>query len=138
MSEGSAADSPPGVGGELTVFGLPTGETDRERPRLRARAAASTEKAVRTLGFTPSLRMEGRTGTDVPRAIADDAAAVVELSNVARHAHASGVHRGGLRDLAERAHCHGGNLTVGPGGKGGTRGEGKAPLPPGDDGGGRR
>ncbi|SCE07016.1 Histidine kinase-like ATPase domain-containing protein [Streptomyces sp. DvalAA-14] len=130
-----------------TIFGLRAKEADRKRLSLRARAVTAVESAARTLGFTPSLRMEGLIDTDVPQTVAEDVVAVLEeaLSNVARHAHASAVEvslavspgrltvtvaddgtglpeggrRSGLRNLAERADRRGGEMTAG-GGDGGS------------------
>jgi signal transduction histidine kinase len=132
-----------------TIFGLRTHETGAAEG-LRARTATAVGEAAEGLGFTPVLRMEGLLDTDVPRAVADDvvAALVEALSNVARHAQADAVdvslvvqdgrltltvtddgvglapgrpHRGGLRNLAERAMLLGGELTAEPAPEGGTR-----------------
>jgi signal transduction histidine kinase len=48
---------------------------------------------VPSLGFTPSLRLEGLLDTDVPADLAEDVLAVLEeaLSNVSRHASAKTV-----------------------------------------------
>lgn len=144
-----------------TIFGLRAKEADRKRLSLRARAVTAVESAARTLGFTPSLRMEGLIDTDVPQTVAEDVVAVLEeaLSNVGRHARASAVEvsltvasgrlavtvaddgiglpeqgrRSGLRNLAERAAHRGGLMTSGPRDGGGTRLVWQVPLsPPGD------
>jgi signal transduction histidine kinase len=141
-----------------TIFGLRAKEADRKRLSLRARAVTAAESAARTLGFTPSVRMEGLIDTDVPQAVAEDVVAVLEeaLSNVARHAQASAVEisltvssgrlalsvsddgvglpeqgrRSGLRNLAERAEHRGGDMTAAAREEGGTRLLWRVPLPP--------
>ncbi|WP_405586185.1 GAF domain-containing protein [Streptomyces sp. NBC_01190] len=140
-----------------TIFGLRAKEADRSRLSLRARAVTAVEAAARTLGFTPSLRMEGLIDTDVPQAVAEDVVAVLAeaLSNVARHAGASAVgvslivsagrlavtvtddgvglppdgRRSGLRNLAERAERRGGEMVAGPAEQRGTRLLWQVPLP---------
>ncbi|NEB76371.1 GAF domain-containing sensor histidine kinase [Streptomyces sp. SID14478] len=140
-----------------TVFGLRAHDPRALADGLRARTSRTAEEAVATLGFTPSLLMEGLLDTDVPRAMADTVVAVLSeaLSNVARHAHASstditlvvrkerltltvtddgvgittGGHRGGLRNLNERAQKAGGALTVTTSSEGGTQLSWTAPLP---------
>ncbi|GHF34568.1 sensor histidine kinase [Streptomyces morookaense] len=127
------------------IFGLRAREAAPQHG-LRTRVVQKTGEAGRILGFAPSLRMEGLLDTQVPRAAAEDAAAVLEeaLANVARHAQATSVdvsvvntgeqlvvtvadngvgipeggRRSGLRNLAERAEQHGGALefTGRPGG----------------------
>ncbi|WP_333766737.1 sensor histidine kinase [Streptomyces sp. IBSBF 2435] len=139
-----------------TIFGLRAKEADRERLSLRARTVSAVESAARTLGFTPSLRMEGLIDTDVPQAVAEDVVAVLEesLSNVVRHARASAVEvslavspglltvtvadngvglprqgrRSGLRNLAERAERHRGDMAAAPADGGGTRLVWRVPL----------
>lgn len=139
-----------------TIFALRAKEADRLRLSLRARAVTAAESAARTLGFTPSLRMEGLIDTDVPQSVAEDVVAVLEeaLSNVARHARASAVEvrmavsagrlavtvaddgvglpeqgrRSGLANLAERARRHGGEMTAGARDGGGTRLVWQVPL----------
>ncbi|WP_328912220.1 MULTISPECIES: sensor histidine kinase [unclassified Streptomyces] len=141
-----------------TIFGLRSHDSGRASQGLRARAAKAVEEAARTLGFTPSLRMEGLIDTDVPGAVADDALAVLAeaLSNVARHARASGAEvslvvgagvltvtvtddgvgltdggrRSGLGNLAERAERLGGEFRIGPGPQGGTRLVWRVPASP--------
>lgn len=141
-----------------TIFALRAKEADRLRLSLRARAVTAAESAARTLGFTPSLRMEGLIDTDVPQSVAEDVVAVLEeaLSNVARHARASAVEvrmavsagrlavtvaddgvglpeqgrRSGLANLAERARRHGGEMTAGARDGGGTRLVWQVPLSP--------
>ncbi|GHI86008.1 GAF domain-containing sensor histidine kinase [Streptomyces xanthophaeus] len=141
-----------------TIFGLREHEVPGVTPKLRLRASQAVEEAARTLGFTPALRMEGLIDTDVPSPTADAALAVIgeALTNVARHANAGraevslsavegvltvlvtddgvglveGGRRSGLRNLAERAECLGGELSVsapGPTGRG-TKLEWRVPL----------
>ncbi|WUX72129.1 GAF domain-containing protein [Streptomyces sp. NBC_01429] len=132
-----------------TIFGLRSHTTGGARQGLRLRITLLVEQAVRSLGFTPSLRMEGLVDTDVPQETGEHAVAVLNeaLSNVARHAHATGVevslvvregrltltvtdngagiapggHRGGLENLASRARSLGGEMTVTAPEEGGTR-----------------
>ncbi|WP_340557283.1 sensor histidine kinase [Streptomyces sp. GSL17-111] len=123
---------------------------------LRVRVAQLLEQAAGTLGFTPSLRMEGLVDTSVPADTAEHVTAVLAeaLSNVARHAGARGVdvalvvgggqvalsvtddgvglraggRRSGLRNLAERAERLGGTLELGASDAGGTRLRWTVPL----------
>lgn len=141
-----------------TIFGLRAKEADRKRLSLRARAVTAIESAARTLGFTPSLRMEGLIDTDVPQPVAEDVVAVLEeaLSNVTRHAQATAAEvslivssgqlavtvtdngtglpeqgrRSGLRNLAERAAHRGGDMTAAARQDGGTRLVWRVPLSP--------
>ncbi|MFE3602969.1 GAF domain-containing protein [Streptomyces sp. NPDC059096] len=131
-----------------TIFGLRSRETERA-PGLRARTTTVVEEAVRALGFTPAVRMEGLIDTDVPVATGDHVVAVLReaLSNIGRHAHADAAEvslvvrdglltltvsdngtgiapdgrRSGLDNLARRAEGLGGGLTVGVRRRGGTR-----------------
>ncbi|MCM2430094.1 sensor histidine kinase [Streptomyces sp. RKAG337] len=75
-----------------TIFGLRSRETGAEHT-LRARTVRAASDAFATLGFTPSVRMEGLLDTQVPREVADHVMAVLaeSLSNVAKHAHATRV-----------------------------------------------
>ncbi|WP_372351627.1 GAF domain-containing protein [Streptomyces sp. KL116D] len=141
-----------------TIFGLREQDAPPTGAGLRLRTVRAIEEAARVLGFTPALRMEGLLDVDVPRAVADDALAVLgeALTNVARHARASSAevaltvrgrsltlavaddgigitseadsHRSGLANLTARAQRRGGTLTVGPGKGGGTHLEWKVPL----------
>jgi signal transduction histidine kinase len=141
-----------------TIFGLRAKEADRKRLSLRARAVTAVESAAGTLGFTPSLRMEGLIDTEVPRTVAEDVIAVLEeaLSNTARHAQASAAEvsltvssgwldvtvtdngtglpeqgrRSGLHNLAERARHLGGDLSAAAREEGGTRLAWRVPLSP--------
>jgi signal transduction histidine kinase len=146
-------------GGSGAIFGLRAKEAGRSPQGLRARAAACTEEATRTLGFAPALRMEGLLDTDVPPAVTDDAVAMLTeaLSNAARHARASAVEvtvavaRGtltvtvtddgvglppdgrrssGLANLAARARRLNGTLETGAGPVRGTRLVWTVPLAP--------
>ncbi|MGK5731018.1 GAF domain-containing protein [Streptomyces sp. URMC 124] len=130
-----------------TIFGLRARET-APRHGLRTRVVQTVGGAATLLGFAPSLRMEGLLDTRVPHAVTDDAVAVLEeaLTNVVRHARATSAgvavvndgrelvltvtddgvgtpgegRRSGLRNLAERAARHGGQLVLSapPGGDG--------------------
>ncbi|MGW7241919.1 sensor histidine kinase [Streptomyces sp. NPDC054804] len=120
-----------------TIFGLRARE-GTSGAGLRGRAVRVVGEAAPTLGFAPSVRMEGLIDTDVPKKIADYAVAVLSeaLTNVARHARADRTEvalttdgrelvltvkdngmgiapegrRSGLRNLAERAEELGGRL----------------------------
>ncbi|SEG87576.1 Histidine kinase [Actinacidiphila yanglinensis] len=139
-----------------TIFGLRSHDLEQRTEGLRSQVAAGVERAADTLGFTPSLRMEGLIDTEVPPAIMEEAVAVLgeALSNVARHARASSVAvalevahgtlsltvrddgvgiaeqagRSGLRNLAERAERLGGTFQVGPAPDRGTRLVWRVPL----------
>lgn len=139
-----------------TIFGLRSHGTGPAGRGLRVRVAEVVEESVRSLGFTPALRMEGLVDTDVPPAVADDVVAVLgeALSNVARHARASsaevslvvgsgvvtatvvddgvgispGGRRSGLNNLAERAEKLGGGLSIESPEGGGSRLVWRVPL----------
>ncbi|MEU5208709.1 GAF domain-containing protein [Streptomyces sp. NPDC020742] len=139
------------------IFGLRAPATGRAAQRLRSRTVAAVDRATRTLGFTPSLRMEGLIDTDVPADTADQVLAVLgeALCNTARHAHAGAAEvslvvrdreltltvrddgvgipeegrRSGLRNLAKRAEAMGGEMTVESPAEGGTRLVWHVPLP---------
>ncbi|MFI9722670.1 GAF domain-containing protein [Streptomyces sp. NPDC052396] len=130
-----------------TIFGLRARETAPQHG-LRTRVLQTVNEAGGTLGFAPSLRMEGLLDIEVPRPVADDVVAVLgeALTNVTRHAHAGtvdvsvvndgrelavtvtdngvgipeGARRSGLRNLAERAKNHGGELRLTAPSDGGT------------------
>lgn len=140
-----------------TIFGLREhpGATGQG---LRAQVDRTVGEAVAALGFSPSLRMEGLLDTQVPTDVAEHVVAVLSeaLSNVARHARAGrcevtlgtdgrrvrltvtddgqGIpgrsHRGGLRNLAERAARLGGTLELGTPPAGGTALTWDVPLRP--------
>ncbi|MEU7103768.1 GAF domain-containing protein [Streptomyces sp. NPDC046215] len=73
-----------------TIFGLRTTGGGRGGPSLRRDMAETAQAAARTLGFPPSLRIEGPVDTDVPAELAEQVLAVAAeaLSNAARHARA--------------------------------------------------
>ena len=130
-----------------TIFGLRTREGGAGSG-LRARVVRVAGETAQTLGFAPSVRMEGLLDTDVPGDIADHAVAVLSeaLTNIARHARAGradvvlatdgreirltvsddGVgippegRRSGLRNMAERARQLGGAFELGNPSEGGT------------------
>ncbi|AUY47685.1 GAF domain-containing protein [Streptomyces sp. CB01881] len=139
-----------------TIFGLRLRESGPAATGLRSRVVEVIERAARTLGFTPGLRMSGLLDVTVPAEIADAAVAVLEeaLSNVARHANAgsaevtltagtelsltvtddgvglpAGGRRSGLANLADRAAALSGTFTAGPRTEsGGTALEWRVPL----------
>lgn len=140
-----------------TIFALRAGDSGRAGQGLRARTVATVERAARTLGFQPSLRMGGLIDTDVPAGTAEQVIAVLgeALSNVARHARATAVDislvvgkgqvnlvvsdngvgmpghggsRSGLDNLARRAEELGGEMSVGEPAQGGTRLSWRVPL----------
>ncbi|WP_236652002.1 sensor histidine kinase [Streptacidiphilus neutrinimicus] len=76
-----------------SIFGLRSHASAQESAGLRARLVETVSRFVPTLGFTPSLRLEGLLDTDVPADLADDVLAVLEeaLSNASRHAEAKAV-----------------------------------------------
>ncbi|MET8743606.1 GAF domain-containing protein [Streptomyces sp. NPDC004728] len=140
-----------------TIFGLRASGPGRAGQGLRARTAATVERAARTLGFQPSLRMGGLIDTDVPAGTAEQVIAVLgeALSNVVRHARATAVDislvvgkgevnlivsdngvgmpghngsRSGLDNLARRAEKLGGEMIVGEPVQGGTRLSWRVPL----------
>ncbi|MFJ4534258.1 sensor histidine kinase [Streptomyces nigrescens] len=139
-----------------TIFGLRTTGDGRGGPSLRRDLTEAVRGATGTLGFAPSLRIDGPVDATVPDALAEQllAVAVEALSNAARHARAhrldlvltvddavtltvtdDGVgvgaarHTGGLANLRARAEMYGGRLTVGAPASGGTRLVWSAPLP---------
>ncbi|TVL91569.1 GAF domain-containing sensor histidine kinase [Streptomyces sp. SAJ15] len=73
-----------------TIFGLRTAGVGPGGPSLRHGMAEAVRSAARTLGFTPSLRIEGPVDTNVPPELAEHVLAVAAeaLSNAARHARA--------------------------------------------------
>lgn len=139
-----------------TIFALRT--TGDGGPSLRRRMAETAQGAARTLGFPPSLRIEGPADTNVPDELAEQILAVTAeaLSNATRHAGArrvdvalvvddhvtltvtddgvgigggGGHHTGGLANMRSRAELHDGSLTVESGAAGGTRIVWRVPLP---------
>lgn len=123
---------------------------------LRTEVRALVDAAAESLGFRPTLVLDGPIDSAVPEALRGDLLAVVQeaLSNVVRHAGASTVRvavgvgpdglsvsvqddgigpdgiqeRGGLVNLRERAGGHGGTCTVRPETGGGTTVEWCVPL----------
>jgi signal transduction histidine kinase len=76
-----------------SIFGLRSRASAQESAGLRARLVDVVSRFVPTLGFTPSLRLEGLLDTDVPADLAEDVLAVLQeaLSNASRHASAKAV-----------------------------------------------
>ncbi|GAU67274.1 putative two-component histidine kinase [Streptomyces sp. NBRC 110611] len=125
-----------------TIFELRSAGDHRGGTGLRRRMAETARLAAQSLGFTPSLRIEGPVDSSVPDELAAHVLAVTAeaLSNTARHASArradvvlvaadtgeglaltvtdDGVgigaaeHTGGLANMRSRAEQHGGTLTV--------------------------
>jgi signal transduction histidine kinase len=114
---------------------------------LTAEISAICESATVTLGFAPTLTVQGSTSA-IPEQVAADLLAVIRegLSNAARHAHSTQVSvrvdvgeevavevrdngrglpeapaRSGLDNLARRATSRGGTFRTGPADGGGTR-----------------
>ncbi|WP_438268016.1 GAF domain-containing protein [Kitasatospora purpeofusca] len=139
-----------------TIFGLRLRTTGPAASGLRGRVTETVERAARTLGFTPAVRMTGLLDVTVPGPVADAAVAVLEeaLSNAARHASAGSVQvsltagadltltvtddgvglpeggrRSGLTNLAERATALGGTFTADRRPGGGTELVWRVPLP---------
>jgi signal transduction histidine kinase len=75
-----------------TIFSLKARDHTRSSG-LRSRVLKIADEAAGSLGFAPTLRMEGLLDTVVPEDLADDAVAVLReaLSNTARHAEATKV-----------------------------------------------
>ncbi|MFI9318183.1 GAF domain-containing protein [Kitasatospora aureofaciens] len=139
-----------------TIFGLRLRESGPAASGLRARLVGVVDRAARSLGFTPALRMTGLLDATVPAEIADAAVAVLEeaLSNAARHARAHAVdaavsaegdvtvtvtddgvglpeggRRSGLTNLADRATALGGTFSARTRPEGGTELVWRVPLP---------
>ncbi|MFI6151313.1 GAF domain-containing protein [Kitasatospora sp. NPDC051170] len=139
-----------------TIFGLRLRESGPAASGLRARLVEVVERATRSLGFAPALRMSGLLDATVPAEIADAAVAVLEeaLSNAARHANADAVEvsataddkltlavtdngiglpehgrHSGLANLADRAAALGGTFTARTRPEGGTELVWRVPLP---------
>ncbi|GAA5614762.1 oxygen sensor histidine kinase response regulator DosT [Streptomyces platensis] len=139
-----------------TIFELRTAGDGADTAGLRRGLTDAVRTAARTLGFTPSLRIDGPADTNVPDDLAGHLLAVTAeaLSNAARHARArrldvaltvadevtltvvdDGVgvgaarHTGGLANMRARAELHGGRLTVECPEAGGTRIVWRVPLP---------
>ena len=144
-----------------TIFELRSAGDDRGGPGLRRRLPETARLAAQSLGFSPSLRIDGPVDSTVPGDVAEHVLAVTAeaLSNVARHARAhhadvvltvpsagdrltltvqdDGVGlgaaepTGGLANLRSRAEQYGGTLAVESLAAGGTRLVWQVPLPPG-------
>ncbi|MFJ2782017.1 GAF domain-containing protein [Kitasatospora sp. NPDC087315] len=139
-----------------TIFGLRAREAGPASKGLRSQVVQVVERAARTLGFAPGLRMAGLLDVTVPPLIAEGTVAVLEeaLSNAARHAAASAVdvsltagsdltltvtdnglglpedgRRSGLANLAERAVELGGTFSARARPGGGTELAWRVPLP---------
>ncbi|MFL6074889.1 MAG: GAF domain-containing protein [Mycobacteriales bacterium] len=122
-----------------TVFALQS-RADQAEPSLRVQVLQAVDQAAQSLGYTPSLRIEGLLDTTVPAELGDQALAVLReaLSNTARHAHSRHVEvtvaagenltltihddgqgispevtrRSGLANLVARADTLGGDCTI--------------------------
>ncbi|MEV7782455.1 GAF domain-containing protein [Kitasatospora sp. NPDC088351] len=139
-----------------TIFGLRAREAGPASKGLRSQVVQVVERAARTLGFAPGLRMAGLLDVTVPPRIVEGTVAVLEeaLSNAARHAVASAVdvsltagsdltltvtdngvglpedgRRSGLANLAERAVELGGTFSARARPGGGTELAWRVPLP---------
>ncbi|MFJ9453864.1 GAF domain-containing protein [Kitasatospora sp. NPDC101447] len=138
-----------------TIFGLRLRERGPAAEGLRSRVVEVVDRAARSLGFAPALRMTGLLDVTVPAEVADAAVAVLEeaLSNAARHAKATtveatvaagpdvsvtvtddgvglpeGGRRSGLANLADRATALGGAFTARARPEGGTELVWRVPL----------
>jgi signal transduction histidine kinase len=139
-----------------TIFALQTPPGEQHLTGLRSQILSVVRAAEESLGFPPTVSMEGLLDTAVPDDMGEHLLAVLgeALSNIARHANASkvlvtveaqsdlslrvvddgvgirsGGRRGGLRNMVERAESMGGTCTVGPREKRGTVVEWRVPLP---------
>ena len=138
------------------IFQLRTQDTD-ERRTMRWELLQVVDELTPVLGFEPRLHFAGAVDTAVPDGVAEDvvAAAREALTNIARHARASGAQmslildgmqlsldiaddgigmrsanrRSGLTNLAERAKEHGGTFAVLRAPLGGTQVIWTIPLP---------
>jgi signal transduction histidine kinase len=143
-----------------TIFALqaPPGE---QLAGLRSQILAVVRGAEGSLGFPPTVSMDGLLDTAVPEDVGEHLLAVLgeALSNVARHARADRVivtvearqelllrvvdngvgiepgepRRSGLGNMAERSAALGGEFSVGRREQGGTLVEWRVPLPGGPD-----
>ncbi|MGW3230331.1 GAF domain-containing sensor histidine kinase [Kitasatospora sp. NPDC001095] len=138
-----------------TIFGLRLRESGPAASGLRARIVEVVDRAARSLGFAPDLRMSGLIDVTVPDEVADAAVAVLEeaLSNASRHARAGAVdvtvaaddeltvtvtddgvglpesgRRSGLANLSERASTLNGTFTARTRPEGGTELVWQVPL----------
>lgn len=138
-----------------TIFDLHSA-AETGRRSLRRQLLNTASAACAASGLSPTVRMSGPIDTLVPQEVGRHAVAVLReaLSNVLRHAHATGVvvtvevdddlvidvaddgvgidreaARSGLRNLEARAARYGGSLTVDRRPEGGTRLHWQVPLP---------
>jgi signal transduction histidine kinase len=139
-----------------SIFALQA-RPDVKLPGLRARILQVADEMTGLLGFPPALQLDGGLDGDVPDGVSEHLLSALResLSNVARHAAASGVdihvragaelaltvrdngsgiqqqasRRSGLSNLEQRARKLGGSLRVEPGPDGGTVLEWRVPLP---------
>jgi signal transduction histidine kinase len=140
-----------------TVFALQA--TGEDEPTLRTRLFGVIDDAAESLGFAPSVRMDGLLDTVVDESTGEHLIAVLReaLSNAARHAQATRVdvsvvagadlllcvaddgvgipatgRRSGLANMASRAKSLAGEFEARPGETGGTVLEWRVPLGPDD------
>ena len=140
-----------------TVFALQA--TGDDEPTLRRRLFGVVDDAAESLGFAPSVRLDGLLDTLVDEGTGEHLIAVLReaLSTAARHARAAHVdvsvvvgadlllcvaddgvgipatgRRSGLANMASRAESLGGEFEVRPGETGGTILEWRVPLRPDD------
>ncbi|MGW9514111.1 sensor histidine kinase, partial [Embleya sp. NPDC055610] len=140
-----------------TIFSLKTRNRDTTTA-LRSRCLREVDNATQTLGYAPTLRVDGLLDTTVPETITVHLIAVLReaLANTARHAHATRaeVHvetdgaevwvrvrdngigpptpptrNSGLNNMRERAETLGGTCTFTPAPDGGALLEWRVPLP---------
>jgi len=129
----------------------------KDHPTLRARITELVQEVTGALSMSSSLRLDGQLDSHIPVDIGEDLLHALReaLSNAARHGSATQVEvtveagsnlallvrdngtgikdtsrRSGLANLARRAERHGGALTIGPGGGGGTELQWRVPLTP--------
>jgi signal transduction histidine kinase len=127
-----------------TIFALQVEPGDDS---LRSRVHTIADAAAGTLGFAPSVRLDGLLDTAISPELGEQLLAVLQeaLSNIARHARArqasvtvdvrdelilrveddgigipSGGRRSGLRNMADRAEALGGSFSTRGGAEGGT------------------
>ncbi|WP_439681440.1 sensor histidine kinase [Embleya sp. MST-111070] len=139
-----------------TIFSLKARNRDTGTG-LRARCLREVDTATQTLGFAPTLRVDGLLDTSVPENVATHLIAVLReaLANAARHAHAnrvevhvetddkhvrlrvrddgvgppaSATRDSGLGNMRERAETLGGTCSFGPAPDGGALVEWRIPL----------
>jgi signal transduction histidine kinase len=137
-----------------SIFALQTRQETKPLG-LRARILQVADEMTGALGFPPALQLEGGLDDGVPDDVADHLLGALReaLSNAARHAGASMVdvrvraaaelcltvrdngagikgtgRRSGLSNLEQRAHKHGGSLTITNAAGGGTQLDWRVPL----------